>query len=102
MAEFRLGKSELLRRRKAYVSTLGLMAIALGVGALAGLLTAPKSGKQLRRDMRRKMEGARDAAEKVGEELGKRVDDLWERGEELAEVARRKAEPLANMLRRGA
>jgi gas vesicle protein len=102
MAEFRFGKSELFRRRKAYTSTLGLMAIALGVGAIAGLLTAPKSGKQLRKDMRRKAEGARDAFEKVGEEVASRVDDLWERGEELAEVAKKKAEPVARVLRRGA
>ena len=96
MANFRFGKSELFARRKNYAAALGFMAIGLGLGALAGLLTAPKSGKQLRKDVQRKYEGARDAVET----LGKRAGDLWERGEELAEVARQKAEPVTRVFRR--
>jgi gas vesicle protein len=72
------------------------MALGLGIGALAGLLTAPKSGKQLRKDVQRKYEDAREAVET----LGKRAGDLWERGEELAEVARQKAEPVTRVFRR--
>jgi gas vesicle protein len=96
MANFRFGKSEFFARRKNYAAALGFMAIGLGLGALAGLLTAPKSGKQLRKDVQRKYEGARDAVET----LGKRAGDLWERGEELAEVARQKAEPVTRVFRR--
>jgi gas vesicle protein len=96
MAAFTLGNSEHVQRRRIYGTALGCMAIGLGVGALAGLLTAPKSGKQLRKDVRGKVDDAREAAER----LGKRAGKLWEQGEELAEAARRKAEPMARILRR--
>jgi gas vesicle protein len=98
MVEFRFGKSETSARRKHFAIALGCMAFGLGLGALAGLMTAPKSGKLLRKDMQRKAEEARDAVET----LSKRAGDLLERGEELAEVARRKAEPVTRMFRRGA
>jgi gas vesicle protein len=96
MVDFRFGKSEIYARRRTYTTALGFMALGLGLGALAGLLTAPKSGKQLRKDMQRKVDDAREAVET----LGKRAGDLWERGEELAEAARRKAEPVVRAFRR--
>jgi gas vesicle protein len=96
MVEFRFGKSEISARRKTVATALICMGIGLGLGALAGLLTAPKSGKLLRKDMQRKAEGAREAVEN----LGKRAGDLLERGEELAEAAARKAEPVTRMFRR--
>ena|ERR1700687_3759758 len=96
MAVFQFGKSEISARRKTYATALGCMAIGLGLGTLAGLLTAPKSGKQLRKDMQRKVDGARETVEN----LSKRAGDLMERGEEFAEVARRKAEPITRVFRR--
>ena len=45
-----------------------------------------------------RLEEARDAMET----LGKKTGEIWERGEDLAETARRKAEPVARFLRRGA
>jgi gas vesicle protein len=102
MAAFQFGKSEISTRRKTFLTALGCMAIGLGLGTLAGLLTAPKSGKQLRKDMQRKVDDAREAVEN----LGKRASDLMERGEEFAEnaaeTARRTAEPIARVFRRGA
>lgn len=98
MVEFRFGKSEVAARRKNIATAFGYMAVGLGVGAVAGLLTAPKSGKLLRKDVQRKYTGAREAVE----DFGKRAGQLWERGEELAEAARRKAEPMARAFRRGA
>jgi gas vesicle protein len=95
MAAFRLGQSELIARRKRLTTALGFMLIGLGAGAIAGLLTAPKSGKLLRKDVRNKLDDARDAAER----LGKRAGDLWDKGEELAEVARHKGEELAEAAR---
>jgi gas vesicle protein len=97
MATFSFGKSELAIRRKNHTfSALGYMVAGLGIGTVAGLLTAPKSGKQMRKEMGRKLEDARDAVENLSTKAG----ELWERGEELAEAARRKAEPVARYLRR--
>lgn len=96
MVEFRFGKSEISARRKSVATALICMGVGLGLGALAGLMTAPKSGKLLRKDMQRKAEGAREAVEN----LGKRAGDLLERGEELAEAAARKAEPVTRVFRR--
>jgi gas vesicle protein len=99
MATFSFGKSEVALRRKNHTFTaLGYMVAGLGIGAIAGILTAPKSGKQTRKDVGRKLEDARDAMENFSKQAG----ELWERGEELAEAARRKAEPVARYLRRGA
>ena len=90
--------------------------IGLGAGALAGLLLAPKSGKQLRKDIARGYEDARDAvgewaddaAEKVKgqvREAGERVRDVASRGvemaEELRDSAREKVEPMRRVINRG-
>jgi gas vesicle protein len=107
MAAFRLGQFERIARRKRLTTALGFMLIGLGAGAIAGLLTAPKSGKLLRKDVLNKIDDARDAAERIG----KRAGDLWDKGEELAEVAlhkgeefaeaaRQTVEPVARMMRR--
>ena len=96
MVEFRFGKSEISARRKTAATAFLCMGIGLGLGALAGLMTAPKSGKLLRKDMQRKADDAREAVEK----MGKRAGDLLERGEELAEAAARKAEPVTRLFRR--
>jgi gas vesicle protein len=86
--------------------------IGLGAGALAGLLLAPKTGKQLRRDLKRGYEDARDAVEDWADEAkdrvkdaGERVRDVASRGAEIAEelrdAARDKVEPLRRAINRG-
>jgi gas vesicle protein len=97
MAEFRLGDYEFSRRKRNFATTFGLLAIGLGLGALAALLIAPKTGKQLRKDVRRRYEDAREA---VGD-LGGRATDIWDRRDEWAEAARRKTEPITRAFRRG-
>lgn len=96
MATFTIGKTELAARRKTTMNAFSFMMIGLAVGAVAGLLTAPKSGKQLRKDIGRKLDDARDAMEDLGEKAG----ELWERGEEFAEAVAEKAEPVTRFLRR--
>jgi gas vesicle protein len=89
--------------------------IGLGAGALAGLLLAPKSGKQLRRDLKR---GYDDAVDSVGDwadeakgrvrEAGDRVREVASRGAEMAadlgndlrDTVREKAEPLRRAINR--
>jgi gas vesicle protein len=96
MPEIHVGKTN---SHNEYLTTFGFLMLGLGIGAVAGLLTAPKSGKQLRKEIGRKVEDARDKVEEVGGQVSKRAGEYWQRGEELAEAAKRKAEPIARMVR---
>ncbi len=81
--------------------------IGLGAGALAALLFAPKSGKQMRRDLRRKYEDAKDVFEDWQEQAG----DALEKGAEWAsnakewantakDAAKEKVAPFAKAVKR--
>src|SRR2546423_6127908 len=86
-------------------TAITFLLIGLGAGALAGLLLAPKTGKQLRRDLKR---GYDDAVDTVGDwaddakdrvrDASDRVRDVASRGAEIAEdlrdTVREKSEPL--------
>jgi len=92
-------------------TAITFLLIGLGAGALAGLLLAPKSGKQLRRDIKR---GYDDAVDTVGDwadeakdrvrEAGDHVREAASRGADLAadlrDTAREKAEPLRRAINR--
>lgn len=81
--------------------------IGLGAGALAALLFAPKTGKQIRRELRRKYETAKDVIEDWQEQAG----DVIEKGSEWAsnakdwastatETAKEKVAPFAKAMKR--
>lgn len=96
-------------RINSTLTAIGYMIVGFGIGAAVGMLTAPKTGKQLRKDVGRKLDEAREVVESRLEEardamdiLSKRTGEILERGEELVESARRNAEPVARFLRRGA
>lgn len=100
-------------------TALTFFMIGLGAGALAGLLLAPKTGKQFRRDLKRGYEDARETAgewadeakDKVREagdhvrDAGERIREVAQRGAEMAEdlrdAARDKVEPLRRAINRG-
>ena len=89
-------------------TAITFLMIGLGAGALIGLLLAPKTGKQLRRDLRRGYEDAReslgewaDDARERAREVGERVRDAAARGAEVAEDLRDKVEPLRRVINRG-
>lgn len=58
--------------------------VGLGVGALVGILFAPKSGEETREFLSQKADEGRDYAQKKARELRERADDLIERGKEVA------------------
>ena len=109
-AFMRLGKYE--SSDDSHVGTaVTFLLIGMGAGALAALLLAPKTGKQLRRDLKRGYEDAKDtvgdwADEAKGRtrEAGERVRDFAKRGVDLAEdlrdTAREKVEPLRRAINR--
>jgi gas vesicle protein len=99
-------------------TAITFLLIGLGAGALAGLLLAPKPGKQLRRDIKRGYDDAkdtlgdwadeakdrvRDAGDRV-REASERVRDVASRGVEMAgdlrDSAREKVEPLRRAINR--
>jgi len=81
--------------------------IGLGAGTLLGLVLAPKTGKQFRRDLRRGFEDARETLHDWGDEARDRVHDakerirdVAERGAEMADNLREKVEPLRRVINR--
>jgi gas vesicle protein len=92
-------------------STVGtaitFLLIGLGAGALAGLLLAPKAGKQFRRDLKRGYEDAKETLDDWTEEARDRVRDVQgrvrdaaERGADFADNLREKVEPLRRAINR--
>ena len=74
--------------------------IGLGIGAAVGLLLAPKTGKQLRKDLRRSYEDALDTISEWSDEAKERFDEAVEKGAEFTEELRERTEPLTRVLRR--
>ena len=92
-------------------TAITFLLIGLGAGALAGLLLAPKAGRQLRRDLKRGYEDAIDTVEEWADEAKDRVRSASERfrdvanrgadlAEDLREVARNKTEPIRRVIQR--
>jgi gas vesicle protein len=81
-------------------TAITFLLIGLGAGTLIGLLSAPKSGKQMRRELRRRYEDARETIEDWKEEARETAADALERGTELAEEFRDRVTPLTKATRR--
>ena len=82
--------------RSSVGTALTFLFIGLGVGALAALLFAPKTGKQMRRLLRDRYEDARDGAE----DLIERGGDWVKRGSEFAEEVKDRVSPVSKMFNR--
>ncbi|HEX9759773.1 MAG TPA: YtxH domain-containing protein [Candidatus Acidoferrales bacterium] len=72
--------------------------VGLGIGALVGILFAPKSGEETREYLAGKAEEGREYAQRKARELRERAEDLVERGKET--VGRQK-EQLTSALDAG-
>ena len=88
-------------------TALTFLFIGLGAGALAALLFAPKTGKQMRRTIRRTYGDAREAIEDWTDQAGDMIDKGtdWankakDRGAEWASTAKDRIEPIAKKMRR--
>jgi gas vesicle protein len=107
----RIGRSE--SSESSHIGTaITFLLIGLGAGALAGLLLAPKTGKQMRRDLQRGFDDAKDTlgdwadtAKEHVREAGDRVRDVASKGVDLASDLnndlREKVEPLRRAINRG-
>ena len=79
---------------------LTFLFVGLGVGALAALLLAPKSGKQMRRSLRRRYEDTVDTLGEWGESAGKAVGRGADWANTAKGFAREKVAPIARAVRR--
>ena len=57
--------------------------VGLGVGALVGILFAPKSGEDTRDFLAKKADEGKDFAQRKARELRERAEDLIERSKEI-------------------
>jgi gas vesicle protein len=64
-------------------SKVSFFLVGLGIGALVGILFAPKSGEETRDYLSSKAEEGRDYAQKKARELRERAEDLIERSKEI-------------------
>ena len=96
----RYGKYESSERGNVGTAITFLL-MGLGAGALAALLFAPKSGKQMRRDLRRRYADARDTFDEWKDEAKEVAEEAIERGTEIAEEVRDRVTPLTKAARRG-
>ena len=64
-------------------SKVSFFIVGLGVGALIGILFAPKSGKETREYLSNKAEEGKEYAQRKARELRERAEDLIERSNEI-------------------
>ena len=58
--------------------------VGLGIGALVGILFAPKSGEETREYLSQKADEGREYAQRKARELRERAEDLVERSKQAA------------------
>ena len=92
--ELNSGKDEVVKKTSFVKGTI----IGAMVGALAGLLLAPKSGKETQDDIKRKVKGTYEdiqrRLEKMSDEVSGRVDSLKEAAKDLKGEAREESQEL--------
>jgi len=81
-------------------TAITFLLIGLGVGAAIGLLLAPKTGRQLRKDLRRSYDDALETAAEWTDEAKERLDEVVGKGGDFADELRSRTKPLSDLLRR--
>ncbi len=79
-------------------SKVSYFLVGLGVGALLGILFAPKSGEETREELTRRAEQGREFAQRKARELRERADDILERGQDVVSTQR---ERISNVIDAG-
>jgi len=89
-------------------TAITFLMIGLGAGALVGLLLAPKTGRQMRKELRRRLDDARDSFQDWSEDARDRLSDAREKmqdavdkGSDWASNLRDTARDKASALRKG-
>lgn len=66
-------------------SKISYFLVGLGIGALVGILFAPKSGEETREFLSAKADAGKEYAQRKARELRERADDIVERGRQVAQ-----------------
>ncbi len=96
----RIGNYESSEEGSQAGTAVTFLLIGLGIGAMTALLLAPKTGKQLRKDIRRKYEDTKETVDDWTEDTRDAVEDLIERGTEIADEIRERVAPLSKAIRK--
>jgi gas vesicle protein len=81
-------------------TAITFLLIGLGAGAVVGMLFAPKTGRQLRRDLRRGYDNARETLDDWKDTARDFAEEAIERGSDLAEDLKDRVTPLARGIAR--
>ena len=81
-------------------TAITFLLIGLGAGAVLGLLYAPKTGKQMRKDVRRRYEDARETFDDWADQARDIAEDAMQRGSEVVDDLRERVAPIAKNIRR--
>lgn len=65
-------------------SKVSYFLVGLGIGALVGILFAPRSGEETRDYLSQKADEGKEYAQRKARELRERAEDLVERGKQVA------------------
>lgn len=79
-------------------SKVSYFLVGLGIGALMGILFAPKSGEETREELTRRAEQGREFAQRKAKELRERADDILERSQDVVSTQR---ERISNVIDAG-
>src|SRR6266404_5981903 len=82
-------------------TAITFLLIGLGAGAVVGMLLAPKTGRQMRRDLRRGYDNAKETFDDWKDTARDFAEDAMERGSDFAEDLRERVTPLTKGIRRG-
>ena len=88
--------------RSRVTLALALLCLGLAAGAITALLMAPKTGKQLRRQLRRKYENVRDVVDDWSEQASdwiERGSDWADKASDWADKAKARAAPVRKAFR---
>jgi gas vesicle protein len=65
-------------------SKISYFLVGLGIGAVVGILFAPKSGEETREYLSKRADEGKEYAQRKARELRERAEDLVERGKQAA------------------
>lgn len=71
-------------------SKVSYFLVGVGIGALLGILFAPKTGEETREFLRERADEGKDFAQRKARELRARADELLEHSEELVKGSKDK------------